>query len=46
MVRLGDVATPPTEDERVLILVDVEGFDYPALQGAIALVHADPSRSE
>ena len=42
VVRLDDVVTPPAKSERVLILVDVEGFEYPALQGATALVHADP----
>lgn len=42
VVRLDDVVAQPAKDERILILVDVEGFEYPALQGATALIHADP----
>lgn len=40
VVRLDDVVAPPKQGERVLILVDVEGFEYPALQGATALIKA------
>jgi FkbM family methyltransferase len=42
VVRLDDVVAPPAPAERVLILMDVEGFEYPALQGATRLLSADP----
>ena len=42
VVRLDDVVAPPGQTERVLILMDVEGFEYPALQGATRLLSSDP----
>jgi FkbM family methyltransferase len=42
VVRLDDVVRPPAPAERVLVLMDVEGFEYPALQGSRQLIAADP----
>lgn len=42
VVRLDDVIRPPSGPERMFILMDVEGFEYPALLGAQMLIRADP----
>lgn len=42
VVRLDDVVPPPAPGERLLVLMDVEGFEYPALKGAARLIGADP----
>lgn len=40
VVRLDDVVSAPQPDERLLILMDVEGFEYPALCGSTKLIEA------
>lgn len=40
VVRIEDCVTPPADGERVLILMDVEGYEYFALRGAGAFVEA------
>ena len=42
VVKLDDVVRPPEKSERLLILMDVEGFEFAALQGAMALLYSDP----
>lgn len=42
VVRLDDVVAPPAEGERLLVLMDVEGYEYFALRGARALLAASP----
>lgn len=42
VVRLDDIVPPPAADEQLLILMDVEGFEYPALQGAARLLVTTP----
>lgn len=42
VVRLDDVVARPVAGERLLVLMDVEGFEFPALQGAAALIASDP----
>lgn len=40
VVRLDDVVAAPGPEERLLILMDVEGFEYPALLGSTKLIEA------
>jgi FkbM family methyltransferase len=42
VVRLDDVVPPPAAGERLLVLMDVEGYEYFALRGASALLESQP----
>lgn len=42
VVRLDDVVAPPGPGERLLILMDVEGFEFPALKGSSRLLMVQP----
>lgn len=42
VVRIDDCVAPPVAGERMLVLMDVEGFEYFALQGALGLIMAEP----
>jgi len=40
VVTLSEIVSPPEHDEKMFILVDVEGFEYFALKGAGTLINA------
>lgn len=42
VVRLDDVIQKPRKDEQLLILMDVEGFEFQALQGSLELMDSHP----
>ncbi len=42
VVRLDDVIQKPNQNEQILVLMDVEGYEYQALQGSLELMSAYP----
>jgi FkbM family methyltransferase len=42
VVRLDDVIQKPRQNEQLLVLMDVEGYEYHALQGSLELMSAYP----